>query len=901
MQLTLEKSYIAGKPVRVDDLGGQLFGGEVQAHKFIVTQYAAQGSAETIAITGSVSGTLMASTGATVPLTGSLEDGKAVVVLDEDCYKVPGRFVLTIFVTSGDVTLCIYCGVGNVLRTSTDTVVYPTESLPNLAQLVDQVQDAIDSFPADLTAIQAAIAANYDDLPYPITAGTYAWHAGTLYKSKTDIATTEAWTAAHWETVHAASDLAANVSQLKSAINVLGDDVDAVKDVLQDIGADLYGEIKVGELTQAYQYLACDLPNGTTLIAKSKNGAAITYGLLLYDDNKSQLGSVTRKSGTGADGTAIFEITIDDVAFLRAPSDIISSDIYIQQGFNAEGKIAQAFNEIGDLSSLKTTTKSSVVSALNEVKQNSVTQTDLSNNLNKMISQELCAIIMGHNDDLRTTLNEQHNYIDFSYNSTNWVMTIPAGTKLIGKNQSVSISSTTTVTFAKQDDWIIAYNLVNNTVDAIRLSSYTTYIATSPNKYLLIATLVSKSPRWISPSINAEYTVNGIPAGFESIYHGIENIKYQMNLDFGDLNGTTGAFTAVNVRRMATVDILQYDYDILVPAATNGIVAYLFTYSDSSGTLDNKIGAINSGTDYVISAGTYFRLLFYKDGDTGSYFGDKRNNFVFNNIFIYRRDDAERFVRISQQQNLWLYNENFRSVAHRGMSRIAPENTIPAYIEARRAGFIYVETDVAWTHDNVAVLLHDTTIDRTSNGTGNIADLDYDDIKDLDFGSWFSPKYAGTKIPTFEEFIQLCRKIGLYPVLDLRSHNQTQLDALISMIIRNGMANHVEFVGGSPSGDYARIKESLPKAGYGYTVASSITEEQIDAMLALKNGQNRVYITASTINSTMIESCADAGIELEFWPAGTEASILALDPYVTGATTEGLIGGWILYASVIPN
>jgi hypothetical protein len=146
MQLTLEKSYIAGKPVRVDDLGGQIFGGEANAHKFVITQYATQGSAETIAITGSVSGTLMASTGATVPLTGSLDDGKAVVVLDEDCYKVPGRFVLTIFATSGDVTLCIYCGVGNILRTSTDTVVYPTESLPNLTQLVAQVQAAIDNF-----------------------------------------------------------------------------------------------------------------------------------------------------------------------------------------------------------------------------------------------------------------------------------------------------------------------------------------------------------------------------------------------------------------------------------------------------------------------------------------------------------------------------------------------------------------------------------------------------------------------------------------------------------------------------------------------------------------------------------------------------------------------------------
>lgn len=219
MQLTLEKSYIAGKPVRVDDLGGQLFGGEANAHKFVITQYAAQGSSETVAITGEIAATMMVSSGATVPVTGYVQGGKAVIVLTSACYSVPGRFVLSIFANDGNISTCIYCGVGNVLRTSTDTVVYPTESLPNLSQLVAQVQAAIDSFPADLSAIQSALALPYEQLTFPVKAGAYAWHAGKLYEANQDISTAESWTSAHWKIAHAASDLAADVAELRAAID----------------------------------------------------------------------------------------------------------------------------------------------------------------------------------------------------------------------------------------------------------------------------------------------------------------------------------------------------------------------------------------------------------------------------------------------------------------------------------------------------------------------------------------------------------------------------------------------------------------------------------------------------------------------------------------------------------
>ena len=109
------------------------------------------------------------------------------------------------------------------------------------------------------------------------------------------------------------------------------------------------------------------------------------------------------------------------------------------------------------------------------------------------------------------------------------------------------------------------------------------------------------------------------------------------------------------------------------------------------------------------------------------------------------------------------YDENVRTIAHRGYSAVAPENTIPAYILAKQMGYKYVECDVSFTSDNVAVLLHDSTIDRTSNGTGSIADMPYEQAAQYDYGSWKSSEYTGTTIPTFEEFIMLCKKIGLHP------------------------------------------------------------------------------------------------------------------------------------------
>jgi glycerophosphoryl diester phosphodiesterase len=122
-------------------------------------------------------------------------------------------------------------------------------------------------------------------------------------------------------------------------------------------------------------------------------------------------------------------------------------------------------------------------------------------------------------------------------------------------------------------------------------------------------------------------------------------------------------------------------------------------------------------------------------------------------------------------------------IAHRGASAYAPEHTLESYQLALRQGADFVEQDLQITRDGVLVCLHDLTLERTTNvkdifstrfreelvdGTPmrrwNVSDFTLREIKQLDAGSWFDVKFKGTRVPTFQEAIDLVRgKAGLYP------------------------------------------------------------------------------------------------------------------------------------------
>lgn len=89
-------------------------------------------------------------------------------------------------------------------------------------------------------------------------------------------------------------------------------------------------------------------------------------------------------------------------------------------------------------------------------------------------------------------------------------------------------------------------------------------------------------------------------------------------------------------------------------------------------------------------------------------------------------------------------------IAHRGGGRLAPENTLAGMRCGLAHGFTFVEYDVKLTRDNVLILLHDDTVDRTTNGRGLAAEMTWADMQQLDAGSWRGPEFAGERIPTLE-------------------------------------------------------------------------------------------------------------------------------------------------------
>lgn len=99
-----------------------------------------------------------------------------------------------------------------------------------------------------------------------------------------------------------------------------------------------------------------------------------------------------------------------------------------------------------------------------------------------------------------------------------------------------------------------------------------------------------------------------------------------------------------------------------------------------------------------------------------------------------------------------------RVVAHRGGGRHAPENTLAAIRLGQSLGYTAHEFDVKLTRDGVAILMHDATLERTTNGQGRAADLTWAQLQGLDAGSWHSAAFRGEKIPSFEAAARLLRE-----------------------------------------------------------------------------------------------------------------------------------------------
>jgi len=120
-------------------------------------------------------------------------------------------------------------------------------------------------------------------------------------------------------------------------------------------------------------------------------------------------------------------------------------------------------------------------------------------------------------------------------------------------------------------------------------------------------------------------------------------------------------------------------------------------------------------------------------------------------------------------------------IAHRGASAYAPENTLSAFRLAHEMGAPYFELDTMLTRDGVMAVMHDNDLDRCSDGVGTLWESDLTYLKTLDAGSWFSPDFAGEKIPTLGEALDYAKgKIGVY--IEIKSSDDDE--TLVKEILR---------------------------------------------------------------------------------------------------------------------
>ncbi|WP_339727447.1 glycerophosphodiester phosphodiesterase family protein [uncultured Gimesia sp.] len=153
-------------------------------------------------------------------------------------------------------------------------------------------------------------------------------------------------------------------------------------------------------------------------------------------------------------------------------------------------------------------------------------------------------------------------------------------------------------------------------------------------------------------------------------------------------------------------------------------------------------------------------------------------------------------------------------VAHRGLLKVAPENTLSnfrACLELR-LGF---EFDVQRTKDDHLVCIHDSTVNRTTNGSGKVSDLTLAEVKQLDAGSWFGSPFAGEKVPTVEQVLQLAAGYKQHPILiavDFKDENVEQ--DVVRLAKKHGILSRLIFIGRTIQDPKVRanIKATSPKA-----------------------------------------------------------------------------------------
>jgi glycerophosphoryl diester phosphodiesterase len=208
--------------------------------------------------------------------------------------------------------------------------------------------------------------------------------------------------------------------------------------------------------------------------------------------------------------------------------------------------------------------------------------------------------------------------------------------------------------------------------------------------------------------------------------------------------------------------------------------------------------------------------------------------------------------------------------AHRGFSGQAPENTLAAFRAAIATGADMIELDVHLTRDDEVVVIHDDTLERTTNGKGNVAEKTLAELKTLDAGSWFHSRFAGERIPTLAEVLEIARD-RIFVNIELKKGKnfpytmEKLADRTLAVVEKGGMTGQVLFSSFDPAA-INRIKEKASRLPISLIVDKPWEKPE-------DPGAGARYPTlncrTTVLNEENIRRAHAAGIRIHVWTVNT--------------------------------
>lgn len=214
-------------------------------------------------------------------------------------------------------------------------------------------------------------------------------------------------------------------------------------------------------------------------------------------------------------------------------------------------------------------------------------------------------------------------------------------------------------------------------------------------------------------------------------------------------------------------------------------------------------------------------------------------------------------------------------IAHRGASGYAPENTESAIRLAATQGATWIEFDVRMSRDNVPLLMHDSKLNRTSNGKGAVIKQDWETLSQLDSGAWFSAEFPKEPILSFEKCVQLCSELGLFMQVELKPNKRYELElvaAINEVIIENNCIDNCLFSSFCKV-SLAQIRQQIPKAKIAM-LTEKITPGTYKYMQEYQT--NELHFWLKKLNPRALQECHDKGIITRCYTVNQRADALML-------------------------